>query len=244
MRTISDIIAKLIEEMPLYGEALREGILNVIELARSIKPDIEDVLLETVSLNAVMMAIRRYEKTVREKYPPEVIHPMLNITIRSHLVEVAFHSVPELNTVHQELLIIAKQYDSPFLSYGYGTAETTFDMSRVLFPHLMELTKKYPPIAIYDQLSAISIRLPKDTVTMTGVYAPFVRAMTWQKICVYEIISYFSEITFVIHEKDVDRAFALMKVLEKRSNTHLSFVKKDQKKMSHCHECYACCDAE
>lgn len=213
MITIANAIEKVIRAHPTYGEALQQDIVNFSALARKIKPTIEQILLEDVTEGAVVMALRRHAKELIRLYPAETIHPIKNITVRTDITEMAFQSTPNLNKIYQKLLVIAERYDNPFISYGQGVAETTFDVSNVLIPHLKELAKNEKRIAMYKDLSAISVRLPLETVTMSGVYYPFVKALAWEKICVYQIISYFTEVNFILDDKDIELAFSIMKTL-------------------------------
>lgn len=217
MITIAQTIEKVIEAHPSYGEALREGIVNFSALARKMKPEIEEILLEDVTEGSVVMALRRHADSLMTKYPKETVHPIRNITVKSDIVELAFESTPELNKIHQKLLAVAEKQDNPFLSYGQGVGETTFDLSTSLLPALNELTKGQKRIAEFKNLSVITIRMPLDTVTLPGVYYPFVKAFAWSGINVYQIISYFTEVNFVIDDKDIERAFTLIKALAKRS---------------------------
>lgn len=216
MITIAQTIEKVIAAHPTYGEALREGIVNFSALARKMMPDIEDLLLEEVTEGSVVMALRRHAANLARKYPEETVHPIKNITVRSDIAELAFVSTPELNKIHQKLLLIAEKMDNPFIAYGQGTGESTFDVSVALLPHLEELTKGQKRIAKFTNLSVISIRMPLDTVTLPGVYYPFVKAFAWAGINVYQIISYFTEVNFIVDDKDIEKAFTLMKALAKR----------------------------
>lgn len=217
MITIAQTIEKVIASHPSYGEALREGIVNFSSLARKIMPAIEDILLEKVTEGSVVMALRRHAEDLAKKYPGETVYPIRNITVKSDIVEIAFLSTPELNKIHQKLLAIAEKQDNPFMVFGQGVGETTFDLSTSLLPHLEELTKGQKQIARFENLSVISIRMPLDTVTLPGVYYPFVKAFAWSGINVYQIVSYFTEVNFIVDDKDIERAFALMKELAKRS---------------------------
>ncbi len=217
MITIAQTIEKVIAGHPSYGEALREGIVNFSALARKMKPEIEEILLEDVTEGSIVMALRRRSADLAEKYPKETVHPIKNITVRSDIVEYAFLSTPELNKIHQKLLTIAEKHDNPFIAYGQGTGESTFDLSASLAPALETLTKGQKRIAKYTNLSVISIRMPLETVTLPGVYYPFVKAFAWSGINVYQIISYFTEVNFIIDDKDIERAFTLMKTLAKRA---------------------------
>ncbi len=60
-------------------------------------------------------------------------------------------------------------------------------------------------------LSAISVRMPPEVMNVTGVFAPFVQALAWQQISVYQIVSHFTEITFIVSDKDADGAYAAIK---------------------------------
>ncbi len=217
MITIAQTIEKVIASNPTFGEALREGIVNFSALARKMMPAIEEILLEDVTEGSIVMALRRHAADLAGKYPKETVYPIKNITVRSDIVEVAFVSTPELNKIHQKLLQEAEKHDNPFLAYGQGTGESTFDLSVALLPYLESLTKGQKRIALFKNLSVISIRMPLDTVTLPGVYYPFVKAFAWSKINVYQIISYFTEVNFIIDDHDIERAFTLMKSLAKRA---------------------------
>ncbi len=217
MITISNAIERLISAHPSYGEAMSEGIVNFSALASKLKPGIEEILLEDVTEGAVIMALRRHAKDLSSHLPREFVHPIRNITVRSEITEVAFQTTPNLNKVHQKLLLVAEKLDHPFIAYGQGVGETTFDISATLLPALLEMTKGEKKIAKFAGLSAISVRLPLDTVTIPGVYYPFVKAFAWNRINVYQIISYFTEVTFIVDDKDIERAFGLMKAMAKRA---------------------------
>lgn len=218
IRTIANIIEQIIAANPTYGEALAMNIVNFSELARRIRPQIEEALLESVTEGAVVMALRRHADGIVKKFPvEEQLHHVRNIGVQSEITEVAFVTSSNMSKIHQQLLKFADRYDNPFFTFGQGTGETTFDVSDVLMPHLLELTKNEKRIALYKNLAVISARLPLETVTIPGVYFPFVRAFAWNRISVYQVISYFTEINFVIDEKDIERAFAIVKDLAKRA---------------------------
>ena len=218
MITIAQTIEQIIAGNPAYGEALALDIVNFSSLARQIRPQIEEILLESVTEGAVVMALRRHADALIQKFPvAEQLHQVRNISVRSEITEVAFSTSTNMSRIHQQLLKIADQYDNPFFSFGQGTGETTLDISDVLVPHLLKLAESEKRIALYKNLAVISARLPIETVTVSGVYFPFVRAFAWNKINVYQIISYFTEINFVIDEKDIERAFAIVKGLAKRA---------------------------
>jgi len=225
MITTTDIVEKLITRYPLYGEAMAEGIVNYSELARKLKPEVEELRMEPVTDGSVIMALKRHAETLKEKKPNvEFVHRVRNIMVRSDLAEMAFKKSPKLHKVHQEILKIAEDYDEAFTDYSEGHSETSFVVSEVLLPHLKRLTKGEECIAEYNNLSSISIHLPDDTVNIPGVYYPFIKAFAWERINFVEILSHFTELNFIIADKDVERAFSVIKALAKRGENRVDSV--------------------
>ena len=66
-------------------------------------------------------------------------------------------------------------------------------------------------IAEYPNLSAISVRMPPEVMHVTGIFAPFVQTLAWKHISVFQIVSHFTEITFLVSDKDADIAFNVIK---------------------------------
>lgn len=214
MITVTDLVEQEVARNPLYREAMAEGIVNYSAMARKLKHRIEEARMEKVTEGAINMALKRHADELSAKRPNvEFVHKVRNITVRSDLAEMAFRNSPNLSRIHQKLLKIGEGYDNPFSYYSEGHAETTFVISDVLLPHLKNLAEEEECIGEFTNLSSISVRLPDDTVHIPGVYYPFIKAFAWERINFIEIISHFTELNFVVEEKDVERAFATIKRL-------------------------------
>jgi aspartokinase len=66
-------------------------------------------------------------------------------------------------------------------------------------------------ISELKNLSSITIRLPKSNVYSPGLYYFFLKALAWEGINVIEVVSTYTELTIVLENKDVDRAFSVLK---------------------------------
>jgi aspartokinase len=215
--TITDLVEREVAKNPLYGEAMAEGIVNYSALSRKLKNDIENARMEPVTEGAINMALKRHAEELSAMRPNvEFVHKVRNITVRSDLAEMAFRNSPNLSRIHQKLLKKAEEFDQPFSYYSEGHAETTFVIADVLFPHLKILAQEEVCIGEFTNLSSISVRLPDETVQIPGVYYPFIKAFAWERINFIEIISHFTELNFVVEEKDVERAFAAIKRLSRK----------------------------
>ncbi len=217
MITVTDLVEEEVSKNPLYGEAMAEGIVNYSALARKMKDRIEDARMEPVTEGAIHMALKRHADELAAKRPNvEFVHKVRNITVRSDLAEMAFKNSPNLPKVHQKLLKIGERFDDPFSYYSVGHAETTFVIADVLLPYLKDMTKEEECLGEFTNLSSISVRLPDETVCIPGVYYPFVKAFAWERINFIEIISHFTELNFVVEEKDVEHAFTVIKRLARK----------------------------
>ena len=211
MITISQAVEQAIANSPLYGEAMLQEIVNHSAIARKIKPAVEEVLLEPVTEGAITIALKRYgEKLRKEHKSVSKDFTIRNISIRSDLTALIFQNSPVLQNIHQKILPMSISEDA-FVHFAQGSRESSFIVSDTCVPVLKKLASKEKMIAEYPNLSAISVRMPPEVMHVTGVFAPFVQALAWRQISIFQIVSHFTEITFLVSDKDADQAFNTIK---------------------------------
>ncbi len=215
MITIAQAVEQTIANSPLYGEAILQEIVNYSAIARKIMPLVEDVLLEPVTEGAVTIALKRHAAELRKRHPirtgADAIH---NISLRSGLVICIYHNSPSLQYVHQKMITLATEQDA-FLQFAQGSRESSFVISESCVVALKKFASQEKLVAEYPGLSAISVRMPPEVMDIPGIFAPFVQALAWKNISVYQIVSHFTEITFVVSDNDADAAFAVVKSVTK-----------------------------
>ncbi len=102
-----------------------------------------------------------------------------------------------------------------FVHFAQGSRESSFIISDACLATLKKLAAKEKKVAEYPNLSAISVRMPPEVMHVTGVFAPFIQVLAWQQISVYQIVSYFTEITFLVSDKDADAALNAIKSISR-----------------------------
>lgn len=215
MITIAQAVERAISGSPLYGEAILEEIVNYSAIARKVKPRVEEILLEPVTEGAITIALKRYAASVRKGCTNGTrTYPIRNISLRSGLTALIYQNSPVLQTIHQNILPLSTDEDA-FIHFAQGSRESSFIVSDGCLPTLKKLAAREKMVAEYPALSAISVRMPPEVMHITGVFAPFVQALAWQKISVYQIVSHFTEITFIVSDKDADTAFDVIKSVSK-----------------------------
>ncbi len=215
MITISQAVEQAIANSPLYGEAMLQEIVNYSAIARKIKPAVEEVLLEPVTEGAITIALKRYAERLRKDHKTITRnYSVRNMSIRSDLTALIYQNSPVLQAIHQKILPMSIS-DDAFIHFAQGSRESSFIVSEACLATLKKLAAKEKMVAEYPNLSAISVRMPPEVMQVTGVFAPFVQALAWQQISVYQIVSHFTEITFLVSDKDADQAFNSIKSVAK-----------------------------
>ena len=68
-----------------------------------------------------------------------------------------------------------------------------------------------------DNLSSITIHLPKEVVYIPGVYYQVLKMLAWENINVIEVLSTYTELTVIVENKNINQAFSTLKKLDSLS---------------------------
>jgi hypothetical protein len=211
MITIPEIVEKIINSSLFLEEGLAEGILNHSALARKIQPEVEKQLLKKVETGAILMAIRRLSNKIKPTPSFKKIFQSNNdLIVRSNLTEFVIANTNFSIEMHKELIELSEQEEEYFMTITEGVFETTIITSG----ELQNKIKKILFNKIITQLinlSSITIKLPKENVYMPGLYFYFLKALAKEGINVVEVVSTYTEITLILEDKEVDRAFSVLK---------------------------------
>ena len=209
MITISQAVQDIIKETPFLEDGLARGIINLSALARQIKPRIAKRLYKKPTDAAIIMALLRSSFRLKKKSPREnELKNLRNLTVRSGLVEYAFHPSTSLFSLQKELFSASEHDRELFVSLSQGLSEVTLITSADLVPKVEKLIPKRSIIDKIVNLAAITLKLRPEHIYIPGVQYSLLKALAWEDINIIETISTYSEITLVVENKDLDRAFS------------------------------------
>lgn len=215
MITIPETVKQIIKSSPFLEEGLASGIINLSSLARQIKPEIEKKLLKSVQMGAIVMALKRLERNLEQnsQVSSKMLKNLGDITVRSSLVEFTFTNSSSLLDRERELLLLIDREKSAFLTFTHGVFETTLIVSAVLEKEIENIFRYEHMRSKFTQLSAISLILPKESVEIPGLYYQILKSLAWQGINLTEVVSNYTELTVILENKEVDKAFSALKNL-------------------------------
>lgn len=199
MITVPEATKKIIERSRYLSEAISKGLINYSSLARYMKPEIEQMLIKEVSVASIMMALKRLESQLRPNSNyNKVFIKKPEIILRSNLV---------LVTVSSKTVFDFEK----FVFKNQGLQEASYIITQDIFSQ-SKISKEDVLVFVSD-LSSLSIKLPDETLRTPGIYYFFLKSLAWEGINIIEFTSTPHELTIILEDKDIERAFSIIKSL-------------------------------
>lgn len=218
MITISQAVETTLASKPFILDALNDNIINYSLLANFIKPDIEGLLKKEVKDGAIVMAIRRF-KSVNDVGLIKKIESQLklfgDILVRSNLVDYTFKNSETLLQNQQKLLEKIKDKKGFFYTVTQGVYETTFILSDQIKDEIHLIFEGEKLISSSFGLSSVTIKLPTGNTEQPGLYYYIFKKLAWDGINILEVVSTSNEFTILLKDKDIDKAFSVIKNLRR-----------------------------
>lgn len=219
--SIAQAVDKLILQSPFLEEALTDDLINVSSLARKLKPEVERLLKKPVQEGAIVMAINRRAPGYYFKISKGIktfMSKLGDIIVRSDLSDYSFENSPTLIVCQRNLMEEIESEKNIFCTFSQGVYETTLVASGSLDKIINRIFSREKRLSQKKGLGSVTIRLPEDNTEISGVYYYILKNLAWGGINICEIISTTNEVSIVVSEKDVDKAFPILLSL-KKTNT-------------------------
>ncbi|CAI8241693.1 MAG: Uncharacterised protein [Formosa sp. Hel1_33_131] len=217
MKTIASCVQEILVSRPFLEEALAREIINFSALAKDLNATISEMLRKPVKDGAITMALRRYNQplTVKNSVQLKTIFKNLgDITVRSSLSDFTFQNSKTLIKSHSKVLEKINTNQQIFYAFTRGIFESNIIVSSSKKDRLFEVFKDELLIGSQDNLSAISINLPKGNSKIAGLYYQIFKRLAWDNVTLYEVISTTNEFTILVEDHLVDKAFSVIKGLK------------------------------
>lgn len=223
MVTIARLVEKIVERTPFLEEALARGLINYAALAESLQPEIETELKKPVKPSAIMMALRRLSETLEKGFikQAQIRFKESDLTIKSGLFEMTVLKSPTIIQHLKKLYEVIDFSRGDFLTITQGIYEITLITNKKYKARVQKMFADEKIIKIIDGLSSLMVKIPVEAVEQVGLFYVVTKALNWENINIIEIVSTLTEMTFILKEEDVSRAFtALKKLMDEERSVH------------------------
>lgn len=217
MKTIASCVEDIITSQPYIEEALYQEIINYSALANVLQTQVSTLLKRQVKTGAIMMALRRYNQLSIVNHSiqlKKVFNSLGDIIVRSDLSDFTFKNSDTLINCHTKVLDSIKTQNNVFYTFTRGVFESNIIISSIKSDNVLDTFKSEIQIGFKENLSAISISLPKENSKVIGLYYHIFKKLAWEGVTIYEVISTTNEFTIVVENHIVDKAFSVIKNLK------------------------------
>jgi aspartokinase len=209
MVTVSHVAQKLVRDRVFVLEAMSRGIVSFGSLAEQLKPDIEKELGKKVKHHAIVMALRRYAESLKEKskvtfdYTSEII-------LKTDICDIAVRRSPTLLDKLKQLYDTVDFETGDILNVVHGRYEVTIVTNERYREKALKFLKGEKILNVETGLVSLTLTLSKDFLYTPGVIFNIVRNLAWDNINIFEIVSTNTELTFILNKEDAVRGYEVL----------------------------------
>ncbi len=217
MKTIADYVKEIIQESLYLEESLKLKIINYSALAEYMVPEVEKRIGKPVKSGAIMMALRRLPLPTGlgiKNNADSRLNQLGNITLRMNLVDYTFKNSPTIIQNQLKFLQSSENVREDILTFTRGIHETNLLVNSSLKNPVSTIFKNETLLSLQENLSAITIELPKESSLIKGLYYQLFKRIAWEGISIYEVVSTTNEITLILNNEVIDKAFSVIKRLK------------------------------
>lgn len=210
--TAAEIARRYIEDHPSIRDCLGYDVINFTSLGRKIRAD-----TGLANQEAVEVACRRYRRQMRAEHPLESrvleVVKASRIEVRTRVVIITcpndWDLLGQVLEVGRTLLADRRH----LLQLLQGPGALTVLCEEDLADTILSSLGKRTPLAVHRHLSAVTVRSPESIVETPGVLAFLSGALFRAGINSLELMSVYTDSTFVVREKEVLPTFQVLSQL-------------------------------
>lgn len=212
MVSIATKVEQIVSESAFITEGMSRGLINLSELARQLRPQLEKDLWKPVGQAAVVMALTRLSDRLQkcERNETHLLSQTGELTTRSDLTEFTFPYSATFGQSQRRLLTLAEDHPGVYVTAIRGVREVMVVVGRPLIPAVEDAMRTEHRLARMDNLTALTLRLNPDARGTPGIYHAILKRLAWEKISLVNMICTFSELTVLLEQSQTGRAFAVL----------------------------------
>ncbi len=212
MTSIASKVEQLVTESAFLTEGMVRGLINLSELARQLQPQLEKDMWKPVGQAAIVMALTRLAVRLqkREQLEAALLPQMAELTTRSELTEFTFRHSHTTRAAQRQLLDLAQQQPSVFITVTQGLHEVLVIVGRPLIGAVEATFAQEQLLVRLDNLSALTLRLDPEARQTPGIYQAILKKLALVRVNVVDMICTYSELTIMLERNQVGLAFSVL----------------------------------
>ena len=218
MIKIQPTVKDIIMSEPEAYISLTEGYMNMSSYAHRIRKNVESRTKKQITIASLVVTLSRLRKEFKKTKPLIQKVDIANITTKLPLSEIAYENtditVKKLELLHSNISISRED----FFTTTIGTSELTIVCSSRIAEKIIKYFKTKPKFVAHN-LSSIGLSFSEKQFTEPNTIFSLVAVLAKARINIIEIVSTYTELLFILNEKDFSEAVILFSELHRESNT-------------------------
>lgn len=205
MISISGVTKEIISDDYLGMEAMRAGYLNLSSYARVIKPFVEKKLGSRVDERSIVVALSRIAKN-RDEQEKELDIKIDHLAIQNDVCLVSYKKSSESLKLIRGAYTVSRLSSKHFFTKTQGVSQITLLGERDIIEKTKKLLKVLKPLSEVERLVVVTLKFSKSYIDVPNVLYRFIRCLALKRVNIVEVVSTFSEISFVVDESQAQMA--------------------------------------
>ncbi len=205
MITVSSQVKDILFQDDVALQALQAGILNLSAYAEKIQTAVEETTFKPVKKGTIVAALARIDDEVRERTTlrPRVV--LDDLTTRSPLCDVTFNKIAETRARLAELYATLNLSENAFSTVTQSMSEITVIAPQSQLQTILDHFKVEPKAVFTDQVG-VTVRFDERYLDVPNTLYVLQAALAVHHINFIEIISTYTEFSFIIDKKYLEVA--------------------------------------
>lgn len=214
MIKIQPIVREIVlGEVEAYA-ALTNGYMNMSSYAYHIRPSVEALTKKQVTINGLVVALSRLRKEFKKEKPLVQEVDITNITTKLPLSEIVYENtdtaILKLESFHKKIRITREDF--------FTTTVSTTELNIICSSSVAVKVLRHfntPPKFKTTGLAAIGISFNPKHLSIPNTMFSLVLVIAKARINIIELVSTYTELIFIVAEKDFGKTVALFSALHK-----------------------------
>ena len=206
MLRISDAVSSIISENNLLEFGFSQGIFNLTQLARFIKPLVEARTQKEVQVPAIVMNLSRLQRKTKKTTTPVTKFQLKNIDIYSHLSTITFYKDAGIHD-HVNAIFEKVRKEKGYFALSESSQEVTIFFQRNFLDDITKSVKTESIKYQNTEITCVRVRFAEEYFHIPGLLYFLLQKIYLQGINIVEISSTYTEFCIYLRQEDVKLAF-------------------------------------
>jgi hypothetical protein len=216
MNSVIDTVRQIVENDEVALGSISKGILNLTAYASIIHAEVENLTRKPVKQGTIVVALSRIIKQIEKLDPIKPHVEIEHLNIKSPLYEVVYEKTSE---VLKEIANINKinTSDKDFFVLTQGLTEITIISSEEIVYKVISDVASQPKFKL-GNLAGVTLSFSSQYIAEPNLFYTLISTLAVKRINIIEIISTYTEITFILEQENINSAIQAFNIFFKKNN--------------------------